>query len=93
MKKRKTTTEGDGIEPFSDDDVEDEDDENGDPETQQNLYELSEKAGAFIEMAFVSKVDNATRKARGNKFGLPESRWLRCPRLDPVVSSTVPPGT
>ena len=92
--KRKTTSEGDDFEPVTDDEEEeDEDDENGKPETQQNLYKLSEEATAFIETAFVSKLDNATRKARATKFGLPESRWLRCPKLDPVVSSTVLSGT
>ena len=41
----------------------------------------------------MSKLDNATRKACATKFGLPESCWLRCPKLDAVISSTVPSGT
>ena len=41
----------------------------------------------------MSKLDNATRKAYATKFGLPESCWLRCPKLDAVISSTVPSGT
>jgi len=88
-KRRKTTLEGDDIEPITEDEAEDGDDENCEPETKQNLYELLDEARAFIETAFVSKLDNATRKAHATKFGLPESRWLRCPKLDPVVSSTV----
>ena len=77
--------EGDNFEPVTDEEEEDEDVENGELETQQNLYELSEEATAFIETVFVSKLDNATRKARATKFGLPESLWLRCPKLDLVL--------
>ena len=91
--KRRKTISGDDIKPITDDEAEDEEDENGEPETQQSLYKLSEEAGAFTETAFVSKLDNTTRKSRATKFGLPESRWLRCPKLDPVVASTVPAGT
>ena len=36
-----------------------------------------------------SKLDNATRKARATKFGVPESSWLKCPKLDAVISTTV----
>jgi len=59
VKKRKTTLGRDDIKSITNDDVKDEDDENGKPETKQNLYEY---AMAFIEMVFVSKLDKATRK-------------------------------
>ena len=72
-KRRKTISEGDDIKPITDDEAEDEEDENGEPETQQSLYELSEEARAFIETVFVSKLDNTTRKSHATKFGLPES--------------------
>ena len=91
--KRKTTkSEGDNFEPITDDKAEEEDDENGKLETQQNFYKLLDEAGAFIETVFVSKL-NTTRKVHATKIGLPQSCWLRCPKLNLVVSSTVPPGT
>ena len=81
-KKRKRSSEDD-----SESEEEDEDLEPGDTDTE--LYQLSEAAGAFIETTFKSKLDNATRKARATKYGVPESRWLKCPKLDPVISTTV----
>ena len=41
-----------------------------------------------MEAAF-RKLDNAQRKKKLNKYGTPDSRWLRCPKLDPVVSANV----
>ena len=81
-KKRKRSSEDD-----SESEEEDEDLKPGDTDTE--LYQLSEVAGAFIETTFKSKLDNATRKARATKYGVPESRWLKCPKLDPVISTTV----
>ena len=81
-KKRKRTSE-DEIES------EDEDEEFDAGDTETELYQLSEAAGAFIETTFKSKLDNATRKACAMKYGVPESRWLKCPKLDPVISTTV----
>ena len=81
-KKRKRT-----LEDESESEDEDEEFDAGDTETE--LYQLSEAAGAFIETTFKSKLDNATRKARATKYGVPESRWLKCPKLDPVISTTV----
>ena len=52
------------------------------------VIELSEAMGAFVEAAF-RKLDNAQRKKKLNKYGTPDSRWLRCPKLDPVVSANV----
>ena len=40
-------------------------------------------------MTFKLKLDNVTRKARATKYGVPESRWLKCPKLDLVISTTV----
>jgi len=50
----------------------DEEDDTEFPETQGELYQLSEEAGMFIKTAFKSKVDNTTRKAQAGKFGLPD---------------------
>ena len=70
-KGKMTKSEGDDFEPITDDKAEEEDDENGKLETQQNLYKLSDEAGAFIETVFVSKLNNTTRKVRATEFGLP----------------------
>ena len=92
-KRRKTKSKGDDFEPITDGKAQEEDEENGQLETRQNLYELSDEAGAFIEKVFVSKLDNTSRKVCANKFGLSQPCWLRYPKLDLVVSSTVLPAT
>ena len=91
MRKRTAPEE----ESNTDDDDDDDDDDDGsndemEDDAESELYQLSEEAGAFIETAFKSKLDNTTRKARATKFGVPDSRWLKCPKLDPVVSTTIP---
>ena len=50
---------------------------------------LSEEASGFLEVAFKSKLDNASRKTKATKFGIPDSRWIRCLKLDPVVVANV----
>jgi len=54
---------------------------------------MSEEAAAFIETAFKSKLKNADRVSRAEKYGVPDSRWLKCPELDPVVETTIPTAT
>jgi len=54
------------------------------------LVEVSEEAAAFIETAFKTKIKNSDRIERAEKFGVPDSRWLKCPELDPVVAATIP---
>ena len=81
-KKRKKTSEDER-------ESEDEDEEFDAGDTETELYQLLEAAGAFIEMTFKSKLDNTTRKARATKYGVPESRWLKFSKLDPVISTTV----
>ena len=81
-KKRKRTSEDESK-------SEDEDEEFDAGDTETELYQLSKAAGAFIETTFKSKLDNATRKACATKYGVPESRWLKYPKLDPVISTTV----
>ena len=51
---------------------------------------MSEEAGAFIETSFNSKLKNTDRTSQAEKYRVPDSRWLKCPELDPVVSSTIP---
>ena len=57
------------------------------------LVQMSEEAAAFIETAFKSKLKNADRVSRAEKYGVPDSRWLKCPELDPVVETTIPTAT
>ena len=54
------------------------------------MVPMSEEAGAFIETSFNSKLKNTDRTSQAEKYGVPDSRWLKCPELDPVVSSTIP---
>ena len=52
-------------------------------------FALSEEGEAFFEATFKSKMEYATRKAKAAKYGQPDSRWTRCPRLGPVVEGTL----
>ena len=46
------------------------------------LVPLSEAAAAFIEATFGAKLDNATRVSKAKGQGIPDSQWIRCPKLD-----------
>ena len=61
--------------------------------TSAKLVEMSEEAAAFIEATFKSKLKNSERVERAKKYGVPDSRWLKCPELDPVVAATIPMTT
>lgn len=77
-KKRKTEDETD-----SEEDIEEPN------ELETDLVQLSEAASAFIKATFKSKLDNPTRKSKATKFGIPNSQWLRCPKIDFVVFANV----
>ena len=51
---------------------------------------MSEEAAAFIETAFKMKLKNSDRVELAEKYGVPDSRWLKCLELDPVVAATIP---
>ena len=64
-------------------------DANSDDDEEANgPFELCEATGTFLEAAF-KKLDNAQRKKKLAKFGTDDSRWVRCPKLDPVVTTNV----
>ena len=86
-KRRKT-----GLEGASDDEDDEEEviDLRRTSDGAEKLVQMSEEAAAFIETAFKSKLKNADRKSQAEKYGVPDSRWLKCPELDPVVGSTIP---
>ena len=78
---KKTRVEEEEV--ISDEELEDTDASHG------PLVTLSEAAAAFLEAAFSTKLDNNARKAKGKTNGTPDSRWIQCAKLDPVVSANV----
>ena len=59
---------------------------------ENELVTLSDEGATFLEAAFGSKLDNNSRKAKAKAQGIPNSRWIRCAKIDPVVSANVPPA-
>jgi len=91
---------GFGVEPpppkkrKPDDDLElDDEEEDADIEPTGQLVNLSEAGAAFLETAFGSKLQNENRKLKATKNGVPDSRWIRCPKIDAVVAANVSPAT
>ena len=72
----------------SDSDKEDLEDED-ERDDHELLVPLSEAASTFLEAAFKTRLDNTTRRAKIKKFGVPDSRWTKCPRIDPVVTANI----
>ena len=56
------------------------------------LVPLSEAAAVFIRATFGTKVDNTTRVAKAKGRDIPDSQWIRYPKLDPVVLANVSAG-
>ena len=54
-------------------------------------FSLSEEGEAFFETIFSKKMEYPTRKATVAKYGQPDSRWTKCPQLDPVVEGILSP--
>jgi len=67
----------------------DSDDEPGTTEGDGLSFRLSEEGEAFMEATFGSKLEYSTRKAKVAKYGTPDSVWLKCPELSPVVAATL----
>ena len=67
----------------------DTDDEPGTTEGDGLSFRLSEEGEAFMEATFGSKLEYSTRKAKVAKYGTPDSVWLKCPELSPVVAATL----
>ena len=64
----------------------------GELELTGQLVTLSEGAATFLKAAFSVKLRNDTRKAKANKNGIPDSRWIRCPKMEAVVAANISPG-
>ena len=86
-KKRKRTAQKDESNTKNDD--KDAKLQLGDVKTE--LHYLSEVVGAFNEMTVKSNLGNVTRKAHATEYGMPNSRWLKFPWLNMVISTTVLP--
>ena len=58
-------------------------------EADSPLVPLSEAPNAYLESAFKLKLDNSSRKSKATKFETPDSRWIRCPKMDTAVIANV----
>ena len=78
--KRPRSEEGENSEeePLSSDDEDD------------NVFTLTEVGSAFMEAAFMTKLNTASRKKKMVKLGMPDCRWIKSPELDSFVTSTIP---
>jgi len=72
---------------LSGEELSDDEDDDGDGD---DTFKLSEEGDAFIETAFKSGLDSAARGKKKAKLGLPDSKWLKSPQLDPFIASTIP---
>ena len=50
---------------------------------------LSEEGKAFMEATFGTKLEYMTREVKVAKYGKPDSVWLKCLELSPVVAATL----
>ena len=66
-----------------------EDNDDASEDESETLFQVSEAGNAFLETVFGKRLEAATRRKRVQKQGKPDSRWTKCPELDPVVASTL----
>ena len=59
-------------------------DTEGEDYTPSDPYELSEEGKAFLETVFTFKMKYLARQVKAAKFGIPDSKWVKCPELSPV---------
>ena len=83
---KKPRVEEDEEDPTTDEEAEEWED------TQVPFLTLSNVASVFLEATFGSKLDNKARVAKAKGQGTPDSRWIRCAKIDPVVTANVPPA-
>ena len=53
------------------------------------IYQLSDEGKAFLESAFASRLKYQTRQSKVAKYGMPDTKWLQCPKLSPMVEATL----
>ena len=54
------------------------------------LVPLLEAESASLEVALGAKLENRVRVAKAQ--GTPDSRWIQCAKIDPVVIANIPPA-
>ena len=90
-KRGQETDKEDDLRP--DDDLLEDPDEDFSMDETEN-FPLSEAGNAFLETAFGSKcMDKDTYQKHVKKYGIPDSRWSKCPELDAVVAANLPKDT
>lgn len=57
---------------------------------EDQVFTLSEAGSAFMETAFKSKMNAASRKKKMAKLGLPDCKFSKAPELDSFIASTIP---
>ena len=67
----------------------DEEDYEIDLEPSGQFVTLSDATATFLEVAFSAKLCNNKRKTKAT---IPDSRWIRCPKIDAVVAANVSPA-
>jgi len=87
-----TGRDGDRVEGYRDSDNEEDPPEDGEINTESDgsNFKLSEEGEAFLETACGSRLDYKTRKPKMAKYGIPDTKWITCPSLPPVVEATLP---
>ena len=61
-------------------------------DVQAPLMTSSEAASMFLEAAFGTKLENKTRVVKAKAQGTPDSRWIHCTKIDPLVMMNIPPA-
>ena len=85
---------GDNVEGNRDSDYEQDPSEDGETqnvtESDGSSFRLSEEGEAFLETTCGSRLEYKSRKAKAGKYGKPDTTWMTCPSLPPVVEVTLP---
>ena len=59
-------------------------------EEDSNVFTLMEAGSAYVEAAFKTKLNVASRKKKMAKLSTPDCRWIKLPELDNFIASTIP---
>ena len=59
-------------------------------EKDNNVFMLLEAGSDFMETAFKSKLNTASKKKKMVKLAMPDCKWTRAPKLDGFIASTIP---
>ena len=62
-------------------------------EDNDDTFTLTEAGSAFMEAAFKTKLNAASRKKKMAKLGTPDCRWTKSPELESLIASTIPQGS